>query len=136
MKTVLSIIVVACVTIHNSGAQEKNSWNDRVQIVLDNAEPLTFPRGNRLPLYLWPAIDPGSFDEGTAETLVRELNERGVGLVCSWNMGNKEAALKQGLTVARAQKKLGLMVNINATSLLAILLRFHQDSHFSKSSGS
>jgi len=99
-------------------AQEKSPWNDRVQIVLDNAEPLKYSRGRRLPLYVWPAMDPGKLDDAAAERLVRELDIRGIGLVCSWNMKNRDESLDRGLTIARAQKKLGLKVNINATALL------------------
>ncbi len=95
---------------------EAPKWSTRVQTVLDTAKPLVHPRGNRLPLYLWPAMDPGQADDATAEYLVRELDKRGIGLVCSWSPERKEQTLAQGLAVARAQKKLGQRVNIHATS--------------------
>ena len=107
-----------CFTMQGASAQEKGAWSERIQIALDNAQPLAYDRGGRLPLYLWPAMDPGALDDASAERLVRELDKRGVGLVCSWTMGSLDETLARGLTVARAQKKLGLMVNINATSLL------------------
>ena len=93
-------------------------WSDNIQVILDNTTPLKYSRGNRLPLYLWPAIDPGELTDDSAEQLVNELNKRGVGLVCSWKIKDREKILSQGLTIARAQKKAGLRINIDATSLL------------------
>ncbi|MBT4484421.1 MAG: hypothetical protein HOC71_12180, partial [Candidatus Latescibacteria bacterium] len=93
-------------------------WPEKIQIVLDNTKPLQFERGTRLPLYLWPAMDPGDLDKATAEILVKELDHRGIGLVCSWSPENHEKTLSRCLTVARAQKKLGVPVNVNATSCL------------------
>ena len=98
--------------------EKKLQWSDKVQVVLDNTTPLKYDRGKRLPLYLWPAIDPGELDDEAAERLVKEFNTRGVGIVCSWSSENPEKTLPQCLTIARAQKKLGQRVNIDATSLL------------------
>jgi hypothetical protein len=95
-----------------------SSWPKKIQVVLDNAKPLTFPRGKRLPLYLWPAMDPGKLDSYNAEELVRELDRRGIGLVCTWSYEKKEDSLAAALAVAKAQKKVGVPVNINATPLL------------------
>ena len=93
-------------------------WPEKIRVVFDNTKPLVYDRGNRLPLYLWPAMDPGPLDDGSAEALVKELNSRGIGLVCSWNPENSEKSLSESLPVARAQKKLGVPVNIDATRLL------------------
>ncbi len=93
-------------------------WSKRVQTVLDTAKPLPVSRGSRLPLYLWPAMDPGQLDDSTAELLVRELDRRGVGLVCSWSPENRDKSLAQGLAIARAQKKLGVPVNVHASSCM------------------
>ena len=93
-------------------------WPKKIQTVLDNAKPLAFPRANRLPLFLWPAMDPGALDGARAEELVRELDRRGIGLVCSWSPEKKEESLARALTVAEAQKKAGVFVNIDATPLL------------------
>jgi hypothetical protein len=87
-------------------------------VVLENTSLLKYDRGKRLPLYLWPAMDPGILSSDSADLLVRELDSRGIGLVCSWNHSNTDRSLEQCLPVARAQKKLGLKININATSLL------------------
>ncbi|MDP2982065.1 MAG: hypothetical protein Q8O92_01890 [Candidatus Latescibacter sp.] len=100
-------------------AGDKPLWSPQVQMVLNTTKPLTYDRGNRLPLYLWPAMDPGPLDDVSAEALVRELDRRRIGLVSSWSPKNREKTLSQGLTIARAQKKLGLLVNINATNCLS-----------------
>lgn len=95
------------------------SWPDGIQTVLEQARPLTSPRGRRLPLYLWPAMSPGPLSPERAEDLVRELDRRGVGLVCPWDPDRREGSLREALTVARAQGKLGLGIAIDATACLA-----------------
>lgn len=105
-----------------AGAQEKPHRPAvkprRVDTVLTAIKPLPGGRKMQLPLYLWPAMDPGPLDVGAAQRLVHELHQRGVGLVCSWTPRRAEATLAQGLAVARAQARLGLGVNVNATSCL------------------
>ena len=98
--------------------EEKITWPEKIQVILDNTTPLEYERGNRLPLYLWPAIDPGELDEKSTELLVKELDKRGIGIVCSWDLKDRDKSLSQGIKMARAQKKLGQRININATSLL------------------
>lgn len=98
--------------------QPPAKWPARIQTALDATKPLEFDRGNRLPLYLWQAMNPGPLGDRAAEELVKELNTRGVGLITSWNPGNREKSLAESLTIAKAQKKLGLRVNINATGCL------------------
>jgi len=93
-------------------------WPEHIQVVLDSTKPLEYDRQGRLPLYLWQAMDPGSLDDESALELVKTLDERGVALVTSWNPTSREKSLKQSLTIAAAQKKLGLRVNINATRCL------------------
>ncbi len=102
----------------SAAENEKPAWSPRVQTALDATHPLQFPRGNRLPLYLWPATDPGDLDDATAEHLVQDLDRRGVGLVSSWSPSNRDETLKRALTIARAQTKLSVPVNINATGCL------------------
>ena len=103
-----------------SGNEEKTmTWPEHIQLVLDETKPLRFARDERLPLYLWPAMNPGKLEDAPAEALVRALDERGIGLVCSWHHGNVPESLAECLPVARAQKKLGLRINVNATSPLS-----------------
>ncbi|MEI6565511.1 MAG: hypothetical protein WCR20_02460 [Verrucomicrobiota bacterium] len=93
-------------------------WPESIQIVLSNTAPLKHSRGSRLPLFLWPAMNPGRLSEARALTLVRELDRRGIGLICRWDSAHYEDSLADALPVARAQKSLGLPVAIDATSLL------------------
>jgi hypothetical protein len=123
LRRTIALLVLGCVLVSLKPlrAAEKEAtprWSKHVQTVLDVTKPLESSRGGRLPLYLWPAMDPGNLDDATAEELVKELDRRGVGLVCSWSPGHHEASLKQALPVARAQTKLGMPVGINATGCL------------------
>jgi hypothetical protein len=119
MKMAISAILFLIFVTQCSTKEKKNiQWSDNVQVVLDNTTPLKYDRGNRLPLYLWPAIDPGDLNDEDAEKLVKEFDTRGVGIVCSWSSKNIEKTMTRCLTVARAQKKLGQRVNIDATDLL------------------
>ncbi len=93
-------------------------WPSHIQVVLDVTKPLKYDRGRRLPLYLWQAMDPGQVNEKVVEELLRELNKRGVGLISSWNPGNRQKSLAKSLMIAKVQKKFNLRVNINATNCL------------------
>ncbi len=93
-------------------------WPSHIQVVLDATKPLKFDRGERLPLYLWQAMDPGSLDDQATEELVKELDERGIGLISSWNPKNREESLAQSIMIAKVQEKLSLRVNVNATKCL------------------
>lgn len=119
----LAVTCIAVCLLGGSGyvhcAERKGpKWPSHIQCVLDETSPLNYERDERLPLYLWQAMDPGTLDEEAAVELVRTLNERGVGLVTSWDPGNRGKSLADALRIARAQKKLGLRVNINATRCL------------------
>lgn len=115
-----TLILLSAITLATTGSQiiEEPKWPEKVQVILDNTKPLNYERNNRLPLYLWPAIDPGVTDDKSAELLVNEFNKRGVGIVSTWNVRKFEKDISQELTIARAQKKLGQRINIDATSLL------------------
>ncbi|HZP81257.1 MAG TPA: hypothetical protein VFB21_06445 [Chthonomonadaceae bacterium] len=119
-RTILVAAVLFCLFWLPPTYAEKPlmQWPEPLQTVLDNTQPLRFPRGKRLPLYLWPAMTPGKLEPEQAETLVRELDKRGVGLVSRWDWNRREQSLAEALIVARAQQKLGLRVNIDATSCL------------------
>jgi hypothetical protein len=97
---------------------EAAKWAPHIQVVLDSTEALKSSREDRLPLYLWQAMDPGRLDDDEAERLVNDLDRRGIGLVTSWDPRDRERSLANSLTVAKAQAKLGLRVNVNATGCL------------------
>lgn len=90
----------------------------RVETVLATIKRLPNGRKTQLPLYLWPAMDPGPLRAASGQRLVEELNRRGVGLVCSWAPRRAEATLAEGLAIARAQTQLGQAVNVDATACL------------------
>ncbi|MEW6234452.1 MAG: hypothetical protein AB1656_03620 [Candidatus Omnitrophota bacterium] len=117
-RWLLLLTFLASISRSPAAGEKAEKWKKSIQIALDKTEPLKFDRGERLPLYLWPAMNPGKMDDGQAEELVHLLDSRGVGLVCSWDYNRLEGSLAEALPIARAQKKLGLRVNINATSLL------------------
>jgi len=92
--------------------------SEMINIVLENTEPLKYPRGNRLPLYVWSVIGADMGDDAEAEEIIRQLNDRGIAAISSWDYGRKEQSLAEGLRIAAIQKKLGLRVNVNANALL------------------
>ena len=107
MITILTAILL-------SGWSVSAFGSDIGELVIRETKPLKFPRGNRLPLYVWSAMDVGTRDNAETERRIRELNDRGIGAICTWSYSNKEKSLSEGLRIASIQKKLGLEVNINA----------------------
>ncbi len=63
-------------------------------------------------------MSPGVLTAERAEALVGELDRRGVALISSWEPGRRKESLEEALPVARAQKKRGLPVSINANACL------------------
>ncbi len=117
IKILLGYLILVLTPYSVPGTKEPK-WPARIQTIMDNTNELKYGRGDRLPLYLWPAIDPGLLSDAGAEQLVRELDKRGIGLVCSWSIDDTSKVFAQCLPVARAQKKLGQRINIDATDLL------------------
>jgi hypothetical protein len=118
---IVSLGILASVSPGHAAQKNQGDlpWSNRVQTVLDVTRRLEFPRGKRLPLYLWPASNPGLLNAADAERLVRELDQRGVGLVSSWSPKRRDASLAEALAVARAQTRLGVPVNVNASACLS-----------------
>lgn len=124
MHVIMTTIALSLLLIRFAAGAEGQTapkpypWSERMQLVLDTAKPLVHPRGDRLPLYLWPAMDPGSLSGDDADRLVMESEKRGIGIVCSWTPDKRDECLARSLAIARAQKKRGTPVNIDATRLL------------------
>lgn len=110
--------ILAGSLLANAAHSRAAKWPTHIQAVLDATEPLEFDRQDRLPFYLWQAMNPGLLDAAAAEQLVKQLDDRGVGLISSWDPRRRQESLAPALTIAKAQKKLGLRVNINATGCL------------------
>ena len=121
MKTILRVsILLLLAGIFTMNETNALNWPDHMQIVLDETTPLEHDRGDRLPLYLWQAIDAGDVTEATAREMLKNLDERGVGVVSSWNPNpdRRDETLRKALIVAKVQTELGLRVNVNANACL------------------
>jgi hypothetical protein len=97
-----------------SEEDEKIKWNDNIQFVLDSLPPLEYGHGNRLPLFT-SGVFPGQITDKNAEILVRELDRRGIGVISRWDTRDNITGC---LALARAQKKYGLPVSVDATFLM------------------
>lgn len=91
-----------------------SSISQAIKIVLENTEPLKWSRGNRLPLYLWPVMDVDTGNDAETESIIRQLDDRGIAAISTWNPERQEQTLAKGLRVAEIQKRLGLPISINA----------------------
>ncbi len=114
----LSALLLVFASVSTQAAAADTNWPAGIQVMLDHTKPLQFSRGQRLPLYLWPAMNPGPLPPEKAERLVRELDARGVGVVCGWDWNRRDASLAEAVTLARAQQKARILVNVDATALL------------------
>lgn len=94
------------------------SQSEIIRQVLAATEPLQFPRGDRLPLYVWVLTGVGTDDDAEAEAILRELDARGLAVIAPWHPARREQTLAEGLRLARLQQRLGLPITINATACL------------------
>jgi hypothetical protein len=86
-----------------------------IRAIIDNTEPLEAPRGERLPLYVWPAHALGTTDEDELVEILTALEARGMAAIASWKP-NDAGALEDALRLARLQERLGLPISVSATS--------------------
>lgn len=93
-------------------------WPANIRLALENARPLKYPRGDRMPLYLWPVMNNlDGLGDHEIELVLQQLDERGLGLCVNWSKGSKDS-LEQCLKVGAIQQKLGLRVNVHGSSCL------------------
>lgn len=93
VRFLLTTVLAACLAPSGITARAEETsakWPEPIQLVLESTTPLKHDRGGRLPLYLWPAMNPGRLDDRQAKTLVRELDRRGIGLICAWDWNYRE----------------------------------------------
>ena len=114
----IAVVPFLIILFFSCREEKKKQWPPKVEVILTNSSYLKYGNGNRLPLYLWPAIDPGDFSPSDTRQLVDEFKKRGIGIVSSWNMEDTAEVLSRCLAMAGAQKNLGQRININATDLL------------------
>ena len=112
----LGLLAVAAGAAAGGGGRKRMTAEERIALVLRETKPLTFPRGTRLPLYVWAALDvPG--DDAQIEKTLRALDARGIGACATWRPGaSQERSLEQALRISAAQQRLGLRVNVNANA--------------------
>jgi hypothetical protein len=89
-----------------------------IRTVLASAEPLSHPRGRRLPLLVWPTLRGAVDDDALQEEIVRQLDRRGIAMIATWDPDREDASRKRSLRIARIQQKLGLPVVVNANPCL------------------
>lgn len=117
-KSNLCRMFIMLAILHTIIVESTAQYDEHIQVVLDHTNPLVYDRGSRLPLYLWPLIDPGELGDKDAEALVAELDKRGVAMFARWTVSNRQKSLEQALVISRAQQKLGLDINVNAIELM------------------
>jgi len=71
MTTKILLLAIPTLLSGCLSAPEKNiiKWPEKIQVILDNSAVLEHDNGTRLPLYLWPAIDPAN----TATPMLKSL---------------------------------------------------------------
>lgn len=110
-------LAVVCSLVGRSDVLGGAKRMTNVEVVLKETAPLKFPRGARLPLYVWGVKGPGSSDEATIEKNLKALDERGLAMLASWHHGRFDKSLASALLLGKIQKKLGLRVNVDATAV-------------------
>ncbi len=96
-------------------AQSEPTDRELIGAIIDNTEPLEAPRGDRLPLYIWPAHRLGTTNEDELVEILTALEARGMAAIASWRP-NDPAALEEALQLGRLQSRLGLPISVSATS--------------------
>ena len=108
-------LLLLCPLAH-AKRRKRMSREELTQTVIQNTKPLTHPRGDRLPLFVWSAMGLGKMDDAEAEQAIRALNDRGIALLAIWDHRRRDETLAEGLRIAAIQKKLGLLVGVNANA--------------------
>ena len=116
MKLIYHMTLCMSISLMVTGAAmaTEPAFPDSIQTVLENTKPLKHPRNGRLPLLLWPVLGGVVEDNELQEAIIRELDQRGVSMIATWDYGKKEISLAQSLRIAEIQQKLGLPVVVNA----------------------
>ena len=96
-------------------AQNEPTDTALIHAILEGTEPLEAPRGDRLPLYIWPAHRLGTTDESEIVEILQALEVRGMAAIASWRP-NDPAGLEEALQLGRLQSRLELPISVSATS--------------------
>lgn len=120
MKKLMMIVAFCALIGHDTNSAQAAKRRKRlpgreaVKNVIRAIPPLKHPRGKRLPLYVWRINSAGLKADAETETLIRELDRRGIGLISFWYPSKKEQRLAHALKIAKLQQKLGLEVAVMA----------------------
>lgn len=116
MRLCLTVSIALAASVSCWGGTPRMTPEERIAAVLRETQPLRFPRGGRLPLYVWPAMDlPGN--DAQVEATLRALDARGIAACASWHPGkSQQQSLDRALRMSALQKRLGLPININANA--------------------
>ena len=109
-----ALVVLSVMAAADGKEPAAKAFPASIRTVLANTKPLEYPRGDRLPLLLWPVLGGEVDDDGEQEDIIRQLDDRGVAMMATWNYDDKEASLARSLRIARIQQKLHLPVIVNA----------------------
>ncbi len=117
-KQFLTLVCTLCLLLFQ-GISWTAETPSAIEIVLQNAKPLSQPRQGRLPMYVLPISNALlSVSDSEAENILRSLEARGIGYAVDWQPSNFENSLREGLRIARLQQKIGQPVAIHATACL------------------
>lgn len=114
-KGKILLAVILCFLSTTDRALGQLTDHELIREIIRTTTPLIEPRGDRLPLYLWPAHQLGTRDEEEMEVLIRRLEARGIAVLSNWRPGNEEA-FQKALRLGKLQQRLGSPISINATA--------------------
>lgn len=109
----LLLTAVACGII--TSQVQAMTDNELIREIIRTTQPLSQPRGDRLPLYLWPAHNLGTEDESEIVELLQQLEARGIAAIATWRPYD-QAALDAALRLGTIQQRLGLPIAVNANA--------------------
>lgn len=89
--------------------------HELIQKILAETEPLDAPRGERLPLLVWPAHDLGTEDEAEIDRLLEALDARGMTAIAKLDPDDPRA-LERALTLGRLSQRRGMPIAVSATA--------------------
>lgn len=96
-------------------AQSEPTDSALIHAIIEGTEPLEAPRGDRLPLYVWPAHQLGTTNEDELVEILEALEARGMAAIASWQP-NDPAALEEALRLGRLQSRLRLPISVSFCS--------------------
>ncbi len=96
-----------------------SQWPTNLRVVIENTEPLKWPRSGRLPLFVLPISGSlASLADDEATDALEQLDQRGIGYSVDWNHNDFERSLAEGIRIGRIQKRLGQPIAVNANACL------------------